>query len=622
MNDQTAPRTSPREPGRPRWARLRRAREVLAVVLLTVLVVAATTLVHHAHVRRVLLQDAVGQAQLVARQTFDLISRVAIGGHDPAEAIRRDPDIRALVDASVTYAPHLLYVSIVDAEGRVLVHSDPRWEGQMSTPRPDFRNYVALDPIRRLYDTYRGDEIYEVGLPMDLDRRPFGAIKVGIAMPLVRAELRAALAQSALLGGLALVAAVAVAVWLSQVAMRRVRRLADAMERLRQGDFEVSVADGPTDEFGKLAYQLQILGREIQTDRLRLRTERAQFQSAVNQIEDGVLFVGADRRIMFANQAMAPALGRPVAEATGVPLDEALPRGHPLRQTLEQAMGGGDGLRNATMAIPGEDRGDFLISVFPVDDARAGGRAAIAVLKDFRSLAVSVRTLQSLIRYSAQLTGLGRATSAIAHDVKNPLNAMMIHLELVGERLGPAASPAVRESLGVLRAEVERLDGIVQRFLQLVKPQDVSLNQLDLNAVIEDVAGLLEPEWKARGVSFAKALAPDLPSVLGDADLLRRAFMNILVNGCEAMPEGGVLSLTSEREAGGDFVRVTVTDSGAGIAPRDLEKVFTLYYTTKGQGSGIGLPLAQRIIDVHGGSIDLRSEAGRGTTVVVRLPLG
>jgi signal transduction histidine kinase/HAMP domain-containing protein len=601
--------------------------EILAVVLLTALIVAATTLVHHAHVRGVVLQDAAGQAQLVARQIFDLISRALAdsAGRNPVDVVRGNREMRALVDASVAYASHLLYVSITGPDGRALVQSDTAGEGEVPAGRREIRDYLALDPLRQLHDTYWSDEIYEVRLPLDLDGKSFGAIRVGIAMPLVRAELRSALARTALLGGLALVAAAGVAVWLSQMAIRPLRRLAQDMERLRRGEFDIRPAEGPTDEFGRLANQLQLLGQEIQSDRLRVQAERAQFQSAVDQIEDGILFVNADRRIVFANQAIIPVLGKPLAGGIGASLEEALAGNHPLREMIDRAFAGGACFRNVAVAGPDGGPAEFLVSVFPVEDAVLGCGGVIAVLKDFRSLAVSMRTLQSLIRYSARLTALGRATSAMTHEIKNPLNAMRLHLELVRERLNAEGraegSAGGRESLDVIQAEIGRLDGIVQRFLALIRPQEIALHQFDLNAVLDDVTGLLEAEWKARGVSFTRALDQSLPSVLGDAELLRRAFMNILVNACEAMPDGGALTVTSEREEEAGFARVTVTDTGIGIAPEDLERVFTMYYTTRTHGTGIGLALAQRIVEVHEGTIELQSAVGRGTTVIVRLPL-
>jgi PAS domain S-box-containing protein len=605
-----------------RWAGARRTREILAVVLLTFLIVAATTLVHHAHVRRVVLQDVAGQAQLVARQAFDLASRslsVTPDG-DPRETVREHPEIRALVNASVAYAPHLLYVAVTGPDGRALVQSDARREGEVLAVRRELRDYIALDPLRRLYDTYGGgDEIYEVRLPLELEQRPFGAVRVGIAMPLVRAELRAALARSALLGGLALMAAVGVAVWLSQMALRPLRQLAEDMERLRRGEFDIKAQDGPADEFGKLAYQLQLLGQQIQSDRLRLRTERAQFQSAVDQIEDGILFANAEGRIVFANQAIAPVLGRSAAELSGACVDEALAEEHPLRKMIVQAFEGGAGVHNVVVAGLAESApAEFLASVFPIEDGGQRRHSVIAVVKDLRSVAVSVRTMQSLIRYSAQLTALGRATSAIAHDIKNPLNAMMLHLEVVRQRLGDGVPAEARAGLDVISAEIGRLDGIVQRFLTLVRPQEIAHHHVELNAVLGEVASLLEAEWKAKGIIFTRALADALPAVLGDADLLRRAFMNILLNACEAMPGRGTLTISTEPDE--RFARVTIADTGTGIAPEDLERIFTMYYTSKVHGSGIGLALAQRIIEVHEGTIELLSELGRGTTVIVRLP--
>jgi two-component system sensor histidine kinase HydH len=244
----------------------------------------------------------------------------------------------------------------------------------------------------------------------------------------------------------------------------------------------------------------------------------------------------------------------------------------------------------------------------------------MVLLRETKAVAVSARTLQSLIRYAAQLTELGAVTSGITHEIKNALNSMALHAELLGQALADG-SEETRQSLEIIRREVRRLDDTTQRFKVLVRPQEVAATGLDLNALLEDVARLLEPEWRPKGTTFAVTLDPSLAKAWGDEELLRRVFLNLVLNACEAMPGGGPVTLASARDPE-DMAVVTVADTGPGIAPEDVERVFELYYTTKPQGSGIGLALVRRIVEAHGGSIGIQSELGRGTSIVVRLPLG
>ena len=236
----------------------------------------------------------------------------------------------------------------------------------------------------------------------------------------------------------------------------------------------------------------------------------------------------------------------------------------------------------------------------------------------------SIRTLQSLISYSSKLAALGRLTSGVAHEVKNPLNAMMIHLELVKARLAAPRPdlPGVRESLDIIGAEIRRLDRVVNGFLKFVRSHELALKAVDLNALAQGVVALLEAEWKPAGIRFALALDGGCPRISGDEELLRQALLNVVLNACQAMPAGGTVTLETRRP-GREWVAVAVTDEGTGIAPEDRERIFSLYYTTKPEGSGIGLSLVYRIIQMHDGVIDVETPEGQqgGTRMTIRLPV-
>lgn len=595
-----------------------KGKEVVAITLLTLLVVATTTFIHLSQLTRVVVQEALQQAELIAKQMYARSSRSLsrARGQNPAEILRRDQELRTLLDASVGYSPHLLYALIADQKGKMILNSEREKEGSDAPERPSLEHLLSLDPIGRFRALYERGKIYETILPLSLNNKPFGSIRLGITTSLLRRELNASLQESLVLAGLTLPVAWLVAMGLGTLILKPIRRLTREVDRIGRGDFEIDARRGRGDEIGELTSQLQLLGQQLQADRLKMLGEKAQLQQVVDHLEDAIILFTRDRRILFFNKAAEVVVRRPLEHVVGWPWEDMLEPSHPLQPLLEQAFEQQVGFRNAAIALP-RDGGhkEFLVSVFFVTDAQQA-MGAMVVIKDLES----IKTLQSLISYSAKLTALGRLTSGVAHEVKNPLNAMMIHLEILKEKLD-VPPEQVQQSLEVIGSEIRRLDRVVQGFLKFIRPEELSLKLLDVNALLKDVVALLETEWQKDGIRFAFQFDPILPLMAADEELLRQAFLNILLNACQAMPTGGTVAISTEQE-GGEIVLVSIADTGVGIPPEDIDKIFHLYYTTKPGGSGIGLSLVFRVAQMHDGSIEVSSEVGRGTTMVVRLPVG
>ena len=594
-----------------------RVKEAVVVTLLTLLVVATTTLIHLSNLSRVVAQEAGRQAELIARQIYAQ-SRSALGADpngEPLGVLRRDRELRNLLESSVGYSPHLLYAMVADPSGRIIVHTESAKQDTMAVTHPSLGTLADLDPVSRFRELYGGARTYEASLPLTLNGAPFGSIRLGVSTTLLRRELGASLRQSLTLAGIALPLAWLAALILAQVTLRPVRALAGQVDRIRRGEFSAEPAPAGGDEFNELSAQLQRLGRELHADRLATLSEKAHLQHVVDQLEDGVIFLSREMKILFFNKAAEEVLGRPLEQAVGEPLAALLPPTHPLRPLAERVLEGGAGFRNTAVAMAvGERRRECLVSAFAVED-RSQVMGAVILFKDLES----IKTVQSLVSYSAKLAALGRLTSGVAHEVKNPLNAMMIHLELLKDRL-EAAPDDVQKSLAVMGGEIRRLDRVVQGFLRFMRPQDVTFKPTDVNALLASVIALVEAEWQARGVRLVAELDPALPAINADDELLRQAFLNILQNACQAMPDGGAVTVSTER-LGREAIRVRVRDEGVGIRPEDLDKIFKLYFTTKPDGNGIGLSLVFRIVQLHDGAIDVDSAVGRGTTMSVRLPV-
>lgn len=238
---------------------------------------------------------------------------------------------------------------------------------------------------------------------------------------------------------------------------------------------------------------------------------------------------------------------------------------------------------------------------------------------------------------------LGRLMAGVTHEVRNPLNAMTIHLELVREHLlkvqhssrapvgtvlgldttddaGPEVEGA-REHLDVIGSEIRRLDEVITGFVRFIRPEELQLLPVDVQALVAEVIALVEPDARRSGITCRTETPAGLPELRADPALLRQALLNLALNGCQAMAEGGRLTMGARVEKDRRLA-LTVEDTGAGISADKLDRIFDLYYTTRPEGSGIGLSIVYRIVQLHGGEIEVQSTEGRGTTFRLLLPLG
>jgi hypothetical protein len=217
-----------------------------------------------------------------------------------------------------------------------------------------------------------------------------------------------------------------------------------------------------------------------------------------------------------------------------------------------------------------------------------------------------------------RLTAINSLTARVAHEIKNPLNSIALRLELLSSMLSGEV-PGAEAEITILSQEVTRLDRVVRTFLDFNRPVDLAMENVDMARLIAGIGQFLEPEAERANIRTVLNRPKSPVLVSGDAGLLRQAFLNIAVNAIEAMAEGGTLGYEVAARDGACEVRIT--DTGMGISPELREKVFQLYFTTKIKGTGIGLAMTYRAIQLHGGAIELESEPGQGASFRITLPL-
>ena len=232
--------------------------------------------------------------------------------------------------------------------------------------------------------------------------------------------------------------------------------------------------------------------------------------------------------------------------------------------------------------------------------------------------AESVHKIEDEIELSQRLAAIGRLTSGVAHEVKNPINAIVLHLEVLREKL-PDLEPDSKRHMDVIANEIRRLDRVVQTLVDFTRPVELRLTEVDLRRTLEDVALLAIPQANQVGIQLVRDIAKEPLTVRIDSDLIKQAVLNVVLNGIQAMgTNGGTLSLAAYRDDG--VISVAIRDQGPGIPAEVRDKIFNLYFTTKKGGSGIGLAMTYRVLQLHNGSVEFESREGGGTTFVLRLP--
>jgi signal transduction histidine kinase len=225
--------------------------------------------------------------------------------------------------------------------------------------------------------------------------------------------------------------------------------------------------------------------------------------------------------------------------------------------------------------------------------------------------------LEDQIDLAAKLTAIGKLTSGVAHEVKNPLNAMVLQLELLKAKLGDDQIK-VSPQLDVLTAELRRLDRVVKTFLDFTRPVELHLMDVEIPVLVREVFTLAEPQAAQNNVQLVFDSNGTVPRLRLDPDLMKQALLNLVLNGCQAMPQGGELKVTPRVHS--DHVDIDIADQGTGIPSEVRSRIFALFFSTKPSGSGIGLAMAFRIVQLHNGKLDFASEVNRGTTFRVSLP--
>ena len=471
-------------------------KQVLGVTLMVALIVIALSLLHLSNTAGVLLAESRDRFELFGSSVYSQAAAAITTPETAYHDVRTSKYVQSALQSAL-YSRDTLDASIVDPAGVVIASSDPEQVGKTVLRRPQLNDLIALNGFARLRAIYSSENNLEWTQPMALGDTPFGEIRIGLTMALVRGDLNESLGPATLAAGVALLVAVLASLLLAQVVLKPMHIIRSSLSRLGRGDLGATLDLRDDEEFRELGDVFDQVSAQL--------------------------------------RAASP-----------------------------------EGIKPAQLA-----------------------------------------------ELSRRISMVGRLTAGVAHEMKNPLNAMTIHLELLKQKL--AAGKSADQHVEVIGQEIRRLDERIQGFLKFVRPEEAKFGPVAIAPLLSSVLDAVQPEAQRANVSITRGCTDGGLLVEGDAAQLRDAFLNLAQNAMQAMPKGGRLTVSCEALPN-RRVGVRVEDTGVGIAPENLMKIFELYYTTKERGTGVGLSMVYRTVQIHNGEIDVESTVGVGTTFIVVLP--
>jgi PAS domain S-box-containing protein len=521
-------------------------------------------------------------------------------------------DLNTMVESVVTDWPMIYDAAIVDADGKAILHSIPELIGKTVSDRPDFQIVQDAKFRKQLRLVYHPPTVYDVRIPLQLNGEPFGSIRLGVSTVFLKREITPRLQHAVIFSGISILLSVLLAAGLSHIALGPLERISRSLDNVTAGEAEaVDEEEAGRDEYGLVTLKIAHLGRQMRDAREIFSALKDNVDQIMGNLQDGLMLFTSDSRVVLVSASVERFLGRPRRELLGRTVKEIFTQ----NSSLGALVLDGFQPRHAIAQREVESSNGKMVQVsLDFIQERGSPIGALLTLRD----AESVRRIQDEIEVSRQMSASGRTTRGVAHEVKNPINAIVLHLQLLQSKL-QQIDPDTRRHMDIIGNEIHRLDRVVQILVDFTRPRDLHPEEIDLRRLLEDVIMQATPDAEQHGVTVKRALGAEPLGVKVDLDVMKLAILNVVLNGMQAMPHGGVLTISAGRDE--DSVVTEIRDQGVGI-PHDLqEKIFELYFTTKMGGSGIGLAQTYQALQWHYGSIDFETAEGQGTTFRLRLPV-
>ena len=603
----------------------RRTQIVLAVTFMAAALVSGASYIYISQILRQGINSAHDTAAYLTSQLAFLATNAApdlsstrVDTSNP-EAVRRgiayylgtDRDLNTMLDSVVGSWPTVYDAAILDADGKAILDTDPNLAGKKVVDRPDFALLQSAGFRRKLRMVYNPPTVYDVRIPLLLNGETFGSIHVGVSTVFLRNELTPPLRRALMLSGIAVLCSLILAAGLSNLALGPLENISRSLDRMAETSGSALQAPAGSDEYGQVSVKIANLGRQMRDAREIFSALKSNVDQIMASLQDGLMLFTHDSRVVLVSAAIEGFVGRSRGKLLGRTVKEIFSAESPFGSVMLDAFRLHHNIAQHEIEMPNGRRVQISLDFIHERGTQIG---ALLTMRD----AESARRIEDEIELSRRISASGRVTRGVAHEVKNPINAIVLHLQLLRNKL-QQIDPDTTRHVDIIDSEIHRLDRVVQILVDFTRPRDLHLEETDLRLILDEVSLLAAPDAEQHGVSLVRELPKEPILVKVDVDFIKQAILNVVINGVQAMPNGGSLAVTARRDD--DTVVMEIRDQGAGIPQGLQDKIFELYFTTKKTGSGIGLAQTYQIMQWHYGSVDFESAEGKGTTFRLRLPL-
>ncbi|MBW6521030.1 MAG: PAS domain S-box protein [Desulfoarculaceae bacterium] len=403
--------------------------------------------------------------------------------------------------------------------------------------------------------------------------------------------------------------------------------LVRATNTIRKGDLTHTITEPLHDEFQDLATAFNQMTVSLEKQCAQVVAAESRYKTLFESAVDGIFILEAEGEqagaIIAANQAAADMHGYSRDELTRLKIDDLNTRGIVTRmpEKFQRLM---NGEKIESRAEHRRKDGTVFQVEFSAGLLEIEGKKYVLAFD--RDISLRVKTEEALLR-SRQLATVGQMAAGLAHEIKNPLAGIKVSMEVLVNELH--LSPEDKEIFLRILKEIQRIETLLRNLLNYARPPLPTFSLIDLNGQLENCIKnaemiLKSPEHGAgeqrRQITWHKDLAPSLPLIKADGAQLQQIFLNLLLNAIEATPGEGTISVAT-RLGSNDTVLVEVSDTGKGMTPEACAEIFKPFFTTKPKGSGLGLAITSRLVELHGGSIEVGSVPGQGTTFTINFPV-
>ncbi|HZN50379.1 MAG TPA: ATP-binding protein [Methylomirabilota bacterium] len=611
-----------------------RAKLLLGTILVIVLVMAAVVVVVEHTLRVAIIDELQRRGEALARN-------LAATSYGPLLLYNFTALEQTAVRAAAEY--DVAYAVVLDVDGKVAAHSRyPERVGLLLQGAVAERAASASEPLTQQSATSAGEAVYDFTVPVLVDGRKWGTARLGLSKRRMEAEIRRARLELAALTLVTLLLGGVAAALVARRIARPVQQLAEGAAAISRGELNQRIEPSTTDEIGRLAAAFNHMAAQLFQQRTALEEAHAELRRQFEELADlkgytdnilgsltsGIVTIDLDGRVVTLNPAAELMTGFFRGEAAGRYCTELFAHTPELSDLLTETLASRAPIANISLTLRRRN-GSAVPIEFGTAPLKGGEGKDLGVIGVFRDVTL-LRQLESDLQRSDRLAALGTLAAGLAHEIKNPLTSLLTfsrHLERKFDDRN------FRERFGsVVPRELERINGIVERLLELARPARLSFALVRLPELLERAVELYADQLADRHIEIVREYARDVPPVQADKEALYRVFVNLVANALDAMPRGGRLIARAGWVSGGDplpparrraanRVKVEIEDTGTGIEPSETDRIFNPFYTTRSGGTGLGLALAHKIVQDHGGRISFTSAPGRGTTFTIVLPL-